>query len=189
MKEIKIKKSHLYAGIIILVILVGGFFVFHNKNSASSNSVTSISYPQIGKSAPDASFTTINGKEIKLSDYKGKRVLLWFFATWCPTCAQGAKFLENNNGELNGLEIIAVKTYANAGYAGVSTKEFAQQNAPQSLNYNNWVWGDASKNAALTYNPKNYPDIYYLINKDGTVAKINGAPGATINDIVSFANG
>ena len=36
-----------------------------------------------GKPAPDFEFTGVDGKKIKLSDHKGKNVLLVFWATWC----------------------------------------------------------------------------------------------------------
>jgi peroxiredoxin len=39
-----------------------------------------------GKPAPDFALTDLSGKEQKLSDYKGKNVLIIFWATWCPPC-------------------------------------------------------------------------------------------------------
>jgi peroxiredoxin len=38
------------------------------------------------KPAPDFTLTDLTGKEHKLSDYRGKDVLLIFWATWCPPC-------------------------------------------------------------------------------------------------------
>ncbi|MGD6845488.1 TlpA disulfide reductase family protein [Bacillus infantis] len=39
-----------------------------------------------GNKAPDFTLTDIEGKTVSLSDYKGKRVFLNFWASWCPPC-------------------------------------------------------------------------------------------------------
>lgn len=39
-----------------------------------------------GKLAPDFAVTDLSGKQHKLSDYRGKTVMLVFWATWCPPC-------------------------------------------------------------------------------------------------------
>ncbi|UCE48391.1 MAG: DUF4432 family protein, partial [Phycisphaerales bacterium] len=42
--------------------------------------------PWHGKPAPDFTLTDISGKQHKLSDYRGKDVLIIFWATWCRPC-------------------------------------------------------------------------------------------------------
>ncbi len=39
-----------------------------------------------GQEAPDFTLMDINGREHKLSNYRGRNVLLTFWATWCPPC-------------------------------------------------------------------------------------------------------
>lgn len=40
----------------------------------------------IGNIAPDFELTTLEGKTVRLSDYRGQRVFVNFWATWCPPC-------------------------------------------------------------------------------------------------------
>lgn len=42
--------------------------------------------PMQGFPAPDFALKTRDGQEIKLSDYRGRPVIINFWASWCPSC-------------------------------------------------------------------------------------------------------
>ncbi|BAC12808.1 peroxiredoxin family protein [Oceanobacillus iheyensis] len=43
---------------------------------------------EVGERAPDFELKTIDGQQLRLSDFKGERVLINFWTTWCPPCRQ-----------------------------------------------------------------------------------------------------
>jgi peroxiredoxin len=47
----------------------------------------------VGSTAPDLTLKTPEGATVRLSDLRGKAVLLEFFATWCPHCDAEAPHL------------------------------------------------------------------------------------------------
>ncbi|MCR8847855.1 redoxin domain-containing protein [Rossellomorea sp. SC111] len=64
-----------------------------------------------GDTAPDFALTTLDGEEVKLSDYQGKKVILNFWATWCPPCKAEMPHMEQyyeKNAKKENVEILAV---------------------------------------------------------------------------------
>jgi DsbE subfamily thiol:disulfide oxidoreductase len=66
----------------------------------------------IGKEAPGFTVKDLSGKSISLSSFKGKPILLNFWATWCPYCRKERPYLNFIYEEYKdkGLVIIAVST-------------------------------------------------------------------------------
>jgi len=49
---------------------------------------------EVGKPVADLTLPTIDGKNVSLSSYRGKIVLLAFWASWCPRCVEELTFLQ-----------------------------------------------------------------------------------------------
>ncbi len=66
--------------------------------------------PSGGTTAADFTLQDLNGKSVRLSDYKGKVVILDFWATWCPPCRASIPGLEKiyKAYKDKGLVILAV---------------------------------------------------------------------------------
>lgn len=64
-----------------------------------------------GLTAPDITFTGLDGKSFQLSDLRGKPVFIDFWATWCPPCKMEMPHIETLYGELaDQIKIIAASS-------------------------------------------------------------------------------
>ncbi|HSS99376.1 MAG TPA: redoxin domain-containing protein [Terriglobales bacterium] len=64
----------------------------------------------IGKEAPEFALDSIDGKKVQLSDFKGKVVLLDFWATWCTPCRSEMPTIELLNRQFKdkGLVVLGI---------------------------------------------------------------------------------
>jgi thiol-disulfide isomerase/thioredoxin len=69
---------------IIIILLFGLAAAYGYRKYTQRDPVFDLN--KTGKLAPDFAIPSLSGGDIKLSDYKGKLVLLNFWATWCPPC-------------------------------------------------------------------------------------------------------
>ena len=63
-----------------------------------------------GTAAPDFELSTMTGEKVRLSDYHGKKVILNFWATWCPPCKAEMPHMESfyKANKNSGITILAV---------------------------------------------------------------------------------
>ena len=136
--------------------------------------------------APQVDFIS-QGQSHTLSEYQGKKTMLWLFSTWCHTCAAGVKALTDKQSEWerNGLVILALRNYKNGGYPGPNVEEFISHYSSSSSN--NWVKGEASEVMNEQFNSRQYPDIYFLIDEQGIIQEKGTAPAVFIQKIIDFA--
>ena len=144
---------------------------------------------KIGAPVPDMAFTTVDGIERQLSEFRGRPVMLWLIATWCSTCkvATRAVAAEFDRLKQSGIQIIELKLFNNLGYRGPSIADFARRYASSVAPSPDWLWGEASREGSFLYDPRGFPDIYFLIGKDGILQTVAPAPHVTMDKILAFA--
>lgn len=112
-------------------------------------------------SALDFKLKDLNGKEVSLSQFKGKRVFLNFWATWCPPCKAEMPEIEAIFKETKDSDLVILAV--NIGEDKSTVKSFMDKNK-----YNFSVLLDTDNSIATKYNIQSIPTSFF-IDKDGVV--------------------
>jgi len=130
----------------------------------------------IGNIAPDFELTTLEGKTVRLSDYRGQRVFINFWATWCPPCRAEMPDMQKLYEQTDvDIEILAVNMIESEK-AEEDVAEFVKD---YGLTFP--ILLDANSDLATTYQVRAYPTSY-MIDSTGRIQFI--APGAMNHDFM-----
>ena len=107
------QKSHFKLFLILLASPLLLFAVACSKNDAVSEASAqgeTLQAAKVGYIAPDFELKNLKGKPVALKSFRGKVVLVNFWATWCDPCKWEMPSMEKLYGELNRLdfEILAI---------------------------------------------------------------------------------
>ncbi len=161
----------------VLIILFTLFFLL--TNNLIGQKKMNLDGIEIGKMAPEIELPTDDGNDIKLSQLRGKIVLINFWAAWCAPCRRKAPKLVDvlniykdsnfDDGE-TGFEIFSVSLDRN---------DIAWKNAIEKDGVGGFInVGDMKgwkSSAAITYSIKSIPSSI-LLDGEGRIIAINISP-------------
>ena len=127
--------------------------------------VSTVAHAQEARKAPALALKDIRGRSIRLSDYKGKVLLLNFWATWCPPCRAEIPDLIKAQRQYagQGLQVIGV-TYPPETLRGV--RRFARRlgvNYPIAL---------GTKGTKALFDKGDTLPLTVVIDRDGNIRDV-----------------
>ena len=146
---------------IVVLTLLGGLVVLfldpHNRG---------VEFGLRGKAAKNFSFT-VDGKSERLSDFRGKVVVLNFWASWCAPCVEETPSLVQLQKRIapRGGTILGVSLDDDQG---------AYLNFLKTYKIDFPTYRDATKRSALEFGTTKYPETY-IIDRQGRIdRKLSG---------------
>lgn len=149
---------------IVGAMLAWAVYDFTTSGDGSSSGEPTDVGLSVGDSAPDFTLQTLDGKEAKLSDFRGKPVFVNFWATWCPPCRAEMPDMQELYDNMD-IEVLAVNmTDTESSEDGVAS--FA---ADMELTFP--VLMDTEGTVSDKYNVKAYPTSY-MVDAEGKISHV-----------------
>ena len=135
-----------------------------------------------GTPAPDFTLPDLAGQKTRLSDLKGKVVLVNFWATWCPPCREEIPSMANLNRLMAGKPFRMLAISIDQGGKGVVEAFFRNSGTalPTLL--------DVDGTASRLYGTTGVPETFVIDRKGVIIKKVIGALNWSDPEVVRFLN-
>tara|TARA_B110001450_G_C17355083_1_gene373201 strand:+ start:15 stop:530 length:516 start_codon:yes stop_codon:yes gene_type:complete len=163
--------------LIIFIYLIFSSFSYALEKPDIKNLVI-IENPKIYE---DVIFKDINQKDVDLADFKGKLIMLNFWATWCAPCKEEMPSLDNlqSNNNLSDLKIFPI----NIGNEDISKSEFFFKELNiQNLN----IYIDAPITLAKKFSLRGVPTTIFFNKQGEEFARIIGSIDFNNNEFINW---
>jgi thiol-disulfide isomerase/thioredoxin len=124
--------------------------------------------PGVGDLAPSFLGRALDGRVVSLDSYRGKVVVVSFWATWCPPCREELPILGNIQKAGQGyIQVIAVN---------IEAKDVFRRAAKILAEYQLLLANDVDKRGFNSYGARGLPHLV-VIGKDGRIVSVHSGYG------------
>lgn len=156
---------------VLLAAIIMGATLLYNRlsNDYSGNNLMDESQMQddtasnSANAAPDFTVLDFEGNEVKLSDYKGRPVVLNFWATWCYYCKLEMPDFNEAYKKYPDVQFLMVNATDGVQETMSSAKEYINKE-----NYQFDIFFDTTLEAVNAYYVTGFPSTFF-IDKDGNL--------------------
>ncbi|WEK55500.1 MAG: TlpA disulfide reductase family protein [Candidatus Cohnella colombiensis] len=155
---------------ILLLITWGIYDYMKDRSDASDFNQQQQTSNKVGikksNEAPEFELLSLDNQPMKLSEFRGKKVILNFWATWCPPCRAEMPHMEKFNNEYKEDAVVLAVNLTNTEKKRSDVTEFLEQ-----FNVDFPVVMDGEGHVASTYQVIAYPTSY-IIDSQGIIREI-----------------
>jgi len=146
----------LHALAVALLLAVGGVLLVPGTADA------------VGEAAPDFSLRDIDGNSVSLSQFKGKVVLVSFWATWCQPCQVEMPHLQRFYDELKGQGFVVLSISTDDARSASQVKPLIKRNG-----YTFPVLLDKETAVVSQYNPAKVLPYSVILDRDHRIRAVH----------------
>ncbi|MCE2440856.1 MAG: TlpA family protein disulfide reductase [Candidatus Latescibacteria bacterium] len=118
-----------------------------------------------GRPAPDFTLTDLDGQPVSLSQFRGKVVLLDFWASWCGPCIGNLPYIRELKKKTTDLPVVFVNLSLDSSDA--AWRKAIDKHGIKGVHVRSGVWGSGTTSA---YNVRAIP-AYFLVDPQGIIVE------------------
>ncbi len=146
----------------------------------------------VGAPAPGGTFTTLDGTTLDVASLRGKPTVLWFVAAGCSSCTASIPAVADHLQQLHnaGVQVEVIDLYGDLGSGTQGAQDLRNLGTSlvgARLTDPGWTWGTSSKDLSFSYDASGQPDVYYVLDRTGTITYTDGVPVSTMDQLLSHA--